>query len=210
MKSTSTPVYRNIALDIANKILRGEMKIKEKLSGRSTLAGMYNVSPETIRRAVALLEAAGVVEANIGSGIEILSITAAEKFIQQFRSNEYISSIKENMLNIMEKKRELDREFEENLEKVLDFLDRFKNITPFALIEVKIGEDSPVINRKVLEVKFWQKTGATIIAYRRAGETVVSPGPGYTFCAGDTIFVIGDNDVYEKVSEFIKNYKEEN
>ena len=35
MKGTTTPVYRNIALDIANKIVRGEMRVNERISGRS-------------------------------------------------------------------------------------------------------------------------------------------------------------------------------
>ena len=56
MRKDSNPVYKNIALDIANKIINGEFKVGEKISGRSTLAGVYNVSPETIRRAIALLE----------------------------------------------------------------------------------------------------------------------------------------------------------
>ncbi|MDF2533128.1 MAG: transcriptional regulator, GntR family, partial [Clostridia bacterium] len=49
------PIYKKIAIDIANKIVKGDIKEKDKISGRSVLASMYNVSPETIRRAVALL-----------------------------------------------------------------------------------------------------------------------------------------------------------
>ena len=37
------------------------LKVK-KLSGRSTLASLYNVSPETIRRSIALLKDMDVVE----------------------------------------------------------------------------------------------------------------------------------------------------
>ncbi|NLP29456.1 MAG: GntR family transcriptional regulator [Clostridia bacterium] len=203
MKGTTTPVYRNIALDIANKIVRGEIKVNERISGRSTLAGVYNVSPETIRRAVALLEDSGVVAANKGSGIEVRSVAAAEKFIGQYRNNEYISTVRSNMLEILEKRKLLDKELEESIDRVVDFLDRFKKSTPFAMIEVKINDNSPVIDKKLLEVKFWQKTGATLIGYRRDGELVVSPGPDYAFRKGDTIIVIGAYDIYDKVVAFV-------
>ena len=46
------PIYQKIALDLANKIYNGEVKEGSTLYGRSILAGKYNVSPETIRRAI--------------------------------------------------------------------------------------------------------------------------------------------------------------
>ena len=50
------PEYVKIAVDMAGRIYKGEFDEQEKLRGRSTLAGEYNVSPETIRRAMRLLE----------------------------------------------------------------------------------------------------------------------------------------------------------
>ena len=46
----------NIALDLAGRICSGELKVGHRVFGRSTLASEYSVSPETIRRAVNLLE----------------------------------------------------------------------------------------------------------------------------------------------------------
>ena len=65
--------YEQIAVDLARKIVRGEFSVGQKLSGRSLLAGTYNVSPETIRRSIALLQNIGVVEAITGSGVYIKS-----------------------------------------------------------------------------------------------------------------------------------------
>ena len=44
-----SPVYQQIAVDIASKIASGKYPVGEKIKGRTTLAGYYNVSPETIR-----------------------------------------------------------------------------------------------------------------------------------------------------------------
>ncbi|MDT8718508.1 GntR family transcriptional regulator [Clostridium sp. 19966] len=203
MKKEGEPIYKKIALDIANKIVRGEIKVNDKISGRSMLASMYKVSPETVRRAIALLKEMGVVTANVGSGIEVLSISAAEKFIQKNKSNEYVSTMVENIYSIIQKRRELDKELEQNFTNVLEFVGRFKNITPFVLVEVIVKSDSRFIGKSINEVKFWQNTRATIIAYRRKEEIVISPGPNYKFLGEDAIVVIGKEDVYDKVNSFL-------
>lgn len=198
-------VYKNIALDVANKIVLGDFKADEKISGRSTLASMYNVSPETIRRAIALLEEMNVVSSTRGSGIEILSVSAAEKFIEKNRDTEYLSTVKENIFRLIEKKKELDDEIQLNFDKILDFIDRFKNITPFTLIEIEVNDQCKIIGKKINEIRFWQATGATMVAYRRGEKIMISPGPDYVFKAGDTIVVIGSSNVYDKVYNFIYN-----
>ncbi|PRR80095.1 DNA-binding transcriptional repressor ExuR [Clostridium liquoris] len=196
-------VYKNIALDIANKIVIGELKIDEKISGRSTLASMYNVSPETIRRAIALLEDMSVVSSTKGSGIEILSVPAAEKFIEKNKDTEYLNTVKENIFKLIEKKKELDDEIQVNFDKILDFIDRFKNITPFTLIELEINEGCNVLGKAVNEIRFWQATEATIVAYRRGEKIVISPGPNYVFRNGDIIVFIGNRNVYDKVYNYL-------
>ncbi len=62
MENIDTPKYIKIAIDIAQRIYNNEFKVGEKIRGRSTLSSKYNVSPETIRRAVSLLKDMQVVE----------------------------------------------------------------------------------------------------------------------------------------------------
>lgn len=117
---------------------------------------MYNVSPETIRRAVALLEDMSVVKSTKGSGIEILSISAAEKFIERNKSNVYLATVKENIEDILLRKR-LDEELQENFNKILDLMDRFENISPFTLIEVAVEENCKFIGKKLMKLNFGNK-----------------------------------------------------
>lgn len=201
--NSAKPVYKNIALDVANKIVKGEIRENERLSGRSVLASTYNVSPETIRRAIALLQEMNVVSVTQGSGIEVLSISAAEKFIEKIRDNEYIISIKENIHELLEEHRRLDDKIRENFDKVTDFIDRFQNISPFTLIEIEVNSNCKILGKSVNETRFWQATGATIIAYKRDWDIVISPGPEYVFTKDDVIVVIGSRDVYNSVYKFI-------
>ena len=203
--NNSAPVYKTIALDIANQIVKGDIKANKKISGRSTLASMYNVSPETIRRAIALIEEMNVVSSTKGSGIEVLSVANAEKFILKNKDNEYIATLKENIFKIVDRKKDLDTELEENIDKLLDLTSRFRNISPFTLIEIDIKDNCTYIGKSVSEVKFWKYTKVTIIAYRRENDIVISPGSEYIFTLGDILVVIGSTDTYQKVSDFLYN-----
>lgn len=203
MKGQKKAAYVSIALDIANKILNGEFREKQKISGRSTLASMYNVSPETIRRAIVLLEDMDVVKSSRGSGIDVISKSAAEKFIEKNKSSRYISSIKDEIRDLMQQKKKIDEQIQESFDTIFDYIERFKSDTPYTFIEIKVTADSKKIGKKINEVRLWQTTGTTMVAYRRKGETVISPGPDYVFEEGDTIVVIGSNNVYEKVYEFL-------
>ena len=42
-RRTNSPAYLKIALDIASRIVNGDFIEGKKLSGRSTLVGIYNV-----------------------------------------------------------------------------------------------------------------------------------------------------------------------
>lgn len=55
MDNDTLPQYIQIALSIARRIAGGDVPEGAKISGRSKLSSEYNVSPETIRKAVRLL-----------------------------------------------------------------------------------------------------------------------------------------------------------
>lgn len=197
------PVYKKIAIDIANKIVKGDIKEKDKISGRTVLSSMYNVSPETIRRAVSLLHESNVVSVTQGSGIEVLSISEAEKFINKNKDNEYLTSVKENIRSLLEQHRKLDEQIQKSFEEITDYVERFQNISPFTLIEIEINDKCKILGKRIAETRFFQNTGATIIAYRRAGEIIISPGPDYIFLEGDIIVVTGIKDIYDSVYNYI-------
>ena len=164
MKGQKKAAYVSIALDIANKILNGEFREKQKISGRSTLASMYNVSPETIRRAIVLLEDMDVVNSSRGSGIDVISKSAAEKFIEKNKSSRYISSIKDEIRDLMQQKKKIDEQIQESFDTIFDYIERFKSDTPYTFIEIKVTADSKKIGKKINEVRLWQTTGTTMVA----------------------------------------------
>jgi len=197
------PIYKKIAIDISNRILSGDFSVGDKLYGRSSLASEYNVSPETIRRSVTLLSDMDIVKVTKGSGIVINSVDNCLGFIDKFKDIDSISSIKKNIVDLLEKKKELDKNIDNSIDELIDYSSRFKNSNPFTPYEFEIHSEMCVINKTIFETKFWQNTGATIIGIRRNGKLILSPGPCTVFEDKDIFVVICDENSYSKIKAFL-------
>ena len=202
-ENCSIPRYQKIALDIANSIYKGDIKEGERIHGRSTLAGKYNVSPETIRRAIKLLEDVEVVESFKGSGISVLSKDNAFAYINKFKNIESVASYKSTLMSLISEKISIEEKMVETINKIIDYSSRLNNINPITPLEIEIPSDSEIVGKSISEVKFWQHTGATIVGIKREGSIILSPGPYATFLKGDILLVIGEEKVYNSVRLFL-------
>lgn len=198
--------YSQIALDMAHKIVKGELTIGERVYGRSTLASLYNVSPETIRRSLTLLAEAGIVRVSQGSGVTILSKDLAFEFIERYKVKNSLASIKKELKALLKEKNERELRFIDLIDNLIEYSDNLKHVSPYNPFEIDIDEEYSNAGKTVAEVEFWKRTGGTIIAIKRGENIIVSPGPSYTLEVGDTIVVVGDLDVYYKVKKFLNNH----
>ncbi len=173
-KSASVAKYEKIALDIAYSILNEEWKAGEMVKGRSTLSGKYSVSPETIRRALKLLEELQVVNVIEKKGILIKSKAAANTFIKEYQSKDRILSLREEIVKLMEEKKAIEKSVFERLDSVIEQAMLLRNIGIIYPLELKIPEKSHLIGKSIGEVRFWNHTGATIIGINRSGHLYLS------------------------------------
>lgn len=204
MKTSHTmPIYQKIALDIANKIYTGSIEEGSTLYGRSILAGKYNVSPETIRRAVKILEDIGVVNSIKGRGIIVLSADKALSFVKKYQDITNISSYKSSLHNLINTKAAIDNEIIDTINKIIDYSNRLEIINPLVPIQFTIESTCKYIGKTAAETKFWQNTGATIVAIKRGEDLIISPGPYIEFIENDIILVVGDNQIYNSVPMFL-------
>lgn len=202
-ESIEKPIYQQIAIDIANRIYNGEFNVGSRIYGRSTLASHYNVSPETIRRSIVLLQDMDIVEANQGSGILVKSRDKASGFIEKFRYIDSINSLKKGISDTLNEKKRLDEGLKKYIDELVDFSERLKNSNPFAPFEIEINKNCRIIGKTIAESKFWQNTGATIIGIRRMDKMVLSPGPYAAFMDGDVIIAVGDEGAFERTKEYL-------
>lgn len=202
-KCVIKPVYQKIAIDIANRIVSGDFSIGDRLHGRSSLASHYNVSPETIRRAMTLLNDMDIVEVTKGSGILIKSVDNCLKFIDKFKDISSMNSFKKEILELQDEKNVLERKIEGIINELIDYSNRFASTNPFVPFEFEIEKGLDIIGKTISETKFWQNTSATIIGIRRRGNLILSPGPYAVFEEGDIFVAIGDEESYYRIKKFL-------
>ncbi|MBS4216085.1 MULTISPECIES: TrkA C-terminal domain-containing protein [Neobacillus] len=204
MQRAQIPTYERIAIDLANRIYDGEFKVGDKIHGRSTLASDYKVSPETVRRAIKILEDVEIVQSTKGSGIVISSRENAFKYISRFSNLASIKELEKQMNTLMLERNKLDDQLFDTLRKILDYSGKLRHTNPLAPIEVEILPNCSHIGKTISDLKFWQNTGGTVIGIKRQGGLVISPGPYALILEGDVLLVIGSEETYDRVVHFIQ------
>ena len=195
--------YTRIAISLAERIASGQLKEGDKLSGRSKLSPEYNVSPETIRRTLRLLADMKVVEVKEQSGVYVLSADNARRYLHNFADQTDIRGKQQQLKELLVRQEHLNRQMAALCRDILDETSQ----TPDALPNYycRIPEDWPHSGTTVGALRFWQATGATIVAIRRGLSYIVSPGPYAELYAGDAVIFVGGVKAREAVSHFFAN-----
>ncbi len=202
--TTIAPVYSQIALDIAMRIAKGELREKTKIHGRSSMSSEYGVSPETIRRAMKLLEDMGIVETKQNSGSFILSADRAKEYVKKFGERNDIRTYQKKLKDLIFYQESINRQVIDVANTIVRINEKFSQFSPFTNYEAKVTNTSPLIGKTLQELKFWQQTAATVIAIRREDKIILSPGPYAAIQADDTIVYIGEVNCVDAVCAFIK------
>ena len=205
MKGTVIPSqYLQIALDLAQRIAKGELPEGSRIYGRSVMASEYNVSPETIRRALRLLADMKVVEVKPQSGAVVLSADSARRYIENFDEGTGVHSLRLQLKELMAEAAEVNRRMSETVSALVKSQETFAAADqPLPNYEVPVPRDSPLIGKSIGELQFWQSTGGTIVAIRRGQTVLLSPGPYAELYAGDVIILVGNPAAAEAAHRFV-------
>ncbi|MCL5057335.1 MAG: GntR family transcriptional regulator [Actinobacteria bacterium] len=200
--SSLTARYVTIAIDIASRIVRGEYREGQKVFGRSTLAGKYNVSPETIRRALILLQDTGIVNVSPGVGVVVRSKRAAETFMAQSGQRQILRDLQERLHILLRQRDNLNQEIEKLTNDLLDYT--FKMAGRFQKIEeIKVNRCSPLVGRSLMEAEFRGKTGATVLAIYRNGEEIVSPRADTIIEVDDVLIMVSQPEMKDELHRMV-------
>jgi K+/H+ antiporter YhaU regulatory subunit KhtT len=194
--------YVTIAIDIASRIVRGEYREGQKVFGRSTLAGKYNVSPETIRRSLTLLQDTGIVDVSPGVGVVVRSKRAAEGFLAQSGQRQILRDLQERLHLLLRERDRLNQEIEKLTNDLLDYT--FKMAGRFQKIEeIKVNRYSPLVGRSLMEAEFRGKTGATVLAIYRNGEEIVSPRADTIIEVDDVLIMVSQPEMKDELHRMV-------
>ncbi len=196
------PRYLKIAVDISARIASGDIPEGEKMKGRSVLSTEYNVSPETIRRAMSILSDKKVVAVAVGSGIIVSSKENAIQFLNNFKEDESVADMRLRLSQMFEKSKSMNEEINSLTKKIIEMY-KYKRSDLIKPVEIELPHQSFVIGQSIGKLEVWHNTGATIIGIIHDKNIIISPGPYYEFCKGDKVLIVGDENVIERFHVFI-------
>ncbi|CCO07006.1 TrkA C-terminal domain-containing protein [Desulforamulus hydrothermalis] len=183
--------YLTIAADLADRIVRGEYPEGHKIFGRSTLAGKYNVSPETIRRALTLLQEAGIVEVAAGVGVVVKSVAAAGKYLDDFDQRQALVSIHERLHQLVKERDRLNHEISRLTEELMEHT-LLLETKLYKIEDWKVVPDSPLVGQTLSQSKLCNQK---VLAIQRVGqEDILDPKPDSVIQAGDILTIYGRLD----------------
>ncbi|MGE7091948.1 TrkA C-terminal domain-containing protein [Lysinibacillus sp. NPDC048646] len=197
------PKYQQIAVDLASKIVEKKYQIGDKIYARSSLASQYNVSAETARRAIAVLQDLEIVEASKGSGVFIKSYEKAARFVRQFHDVQSVHELQNELLTSIHKQQNELLNLQEKTKQLISRTEHFRSVNPFIPYQIEMTAESPCIHQTLQELNFWQNTSGTIVGIRRGNELLLSPGPYLSFEDADIIYFIGNDESLARVQSFL-------
>lgn len=195
--------YQKVAVDIAAKIAAGEYQVGEKIYARSSLASQYAVSPETARRAIAILADLGIVEATKGSGVRIKSEKNAQRFMVQFQTEQTVAGYQREIELLLERFFRDGNALRESVSQLVGQTSFYRHSNPFVPFEMPVGAGAACVGRSLQDLYFWQNTGATVVAIRHEGKLILSPGPYADLYAGDIVYFIGGEACVSRVAKLL-------
>lgn len=197
------PRYVKIAHDICSKILSGKFKEGDIIKGRSLLASTYNVSPETIRKSITILANEGIVEVKQGVGIFVDSVIKAKQYADKWDAQSSIDEQYNKVTTLIEEANKLNIKLQEALNAMIDNF-KYQTNETINFQKATIPQGCWLNNKTIGEVYFWNYTEATIVAVVSNGNIQTSPGPDYPLKEGDTLILVGKDEVsYDRVLSFI-------
>ena len=204
-ESDSAARYIKIAQDICSKIVDGEYPEGSLIKGRSVLASLYNVSPETIRKSVNMLAKEGVVNIKKGVGIFVLSYLHAQQFQEKWKDKTLVRNKYNDLLKLLDEKKELDEKIDNAIKDMRDSFS-YQVKESVQLQEIAIPENSWIDGKTIGDVYFYNYTEATIVAVVDAqdGLATCSPGPDYVLHGNDKLVIVcKDKLTFDRVTYYL-------
>lgn len=208
-KDKGAPAYLQVARDIAGRIASGEIGEGQRFSGRSLMSSKYNVSPETIRRALGLLSEMDVLDMKPGSGAQVKSRERAAQYLGQHDEAHGMQMLKERLNELIAQRRAIDEQMQETIRQLTDMAERFRYGDVMRTYEFAVPPGARIEGMSIADIGFRKQTGATILAIRRGGEVRLSPPPEEVIAAHDVLVVACGVLLVPIVSEFVNQVQDQ-
>ncbi|QWB95164.1 GntR family transcriptional regulator [Mycoplasmatota bacterium] len=202
-KEKVMPRYEIIAYKIAQKIHQGFFAEKSKLSGRTLLSSEFNVSSETIRKALVLLSNYNVVLVKEQSGVFVLSKENAKTFLETHEQKQKFKHIGLEIEELLQEQHSIQLEIQKKMRQ----LKQSNELFPFEYFTIDLSEFEHISNETIASLDLYQKTGGLVIAYELNHKMYQIPNPNTLLNPHMIIYMMGNHSIKKLVINYFKKYK---
>lgn len=192
--------YQAIAFAVARRIQDKELLPGDKLRGRSVLAAAYQVSSETVRKALNLLAQANVVNVIERSGVYVKSVEAAEQYINDYMAKEAEQGLLLELENALRNHKKQLKNLENKIQKLIR--SRKQAVFPFEYFAMTLSANSPFHQKTLQEANLQTQFGGLVIAVDTIEGFIQNPSPNTLLEAGMVLYILGDKTVQERSKKY--------
>jgi DNA-binding transcriptional regulator YhcF (GntR family) len=193
--------YLAIAYQIAKRISQGELNEGMKLSGRTLMSSEYQVSSETIRKAIKVLETYGVVVSKERSGVTILSAAAATSYMERYVAQKEDRRLIQDTLDALKDLSQAESHAQQLARKLISVTRT--GFFPFDFFTLEITTDSPWVGRTLQTIDLKRQAGALVIGYEKDGLFYQNPDAELLVDADMRLYLLGDLSVQKKTEGYM-------
>lgn len=200
------PIYERVAYEIAIQIANGQYTEGAKIKGRSLASTQFNVSTETMRKALNVLQEHGVIVIKEQSGAEVVSKAKALAYSEVFKDEVALKNSFQSFHALVDESKTIQQRIKKELTRLQKKYDINHSSTPIRTFDYQLSEVHPLVGQPNQAMNFYQLTGATL--YGIVGTiTLSSPSSEYVFQPFDILYFSGDDTVMHRTTEFLNGLK---
>ncbi|MBU1094752.1 MAG: GntR family transcriptional regulator [Firmicutes bacterium] len=196
----TTARYQEIAYEIAKKIVSGEMVEGSKLSGRSLISSEYNVSSETVRKAMRILSNYSVVEVKERVGIYVSSKESALRFIDHYKNQISSNELYNEIHILLESSKKVNHELQKKFKKLIHTSKN--NVFPFEYFTYEILEGDRYLGQTFESLNFQEKTKGLVFAIEDDGVIYQAPDSKFIMREHLILYILGDKEIEKETINF--------
>lgn len=201
------PKYISIALDIADRIKKRDIKEGQKLKGRSLAAAEYNVSAETMRKAFSLLADKEIIIIREKSGSIVLSRQKAIEFKNSFKEFFKVTDELQVIQDIIFQNKENYKKLAKSIKFIEASMTSQTTKLPFEHISVQVHSEYDVCGKTLEEVDYFKPTMANLFGIVSNKVPITKLNCDYRIRNEDILYFTGENDSLKKLIDVIKKTK---
>jgi DNA-binding GntR family transcriptional regulator len=200
------PIYERVAYEIAIQIANGQYVEGSKIKGRSLASTQFNVSTETMRKALNVLQEHGVILIKEQSGAEVISKAKALSYSEVFKDEVALKNSFQSFHALLDESKTIQQRIKKELSRLQKKYDINHSSTPIRTFDYQLSDNHPLVGQTNQSLNFFLLTGATL--YGVVGTvTLSSPSGEYVFQPFDILYFSGDDTVMHRTTEYLNGLK---